>query len=68
MGLILLLLIVLLLCCFRKNGNGCNCFRQQGVPKRDSILPVGNYEMSEVQELRPTVVTVQRVRNARAIK
>ena len=67
MGLILIFLVAILICCFRKYSNGLNCFRQQNVQNRDPILPMGNFEMAEVQELRP-VVTVQRVRNARAIK
>jgi hypothetical protein len=67
LGLILLLLIFVLICCFRKNPNGLNCFRRQNAPDISPIQPLGNFEMAEIQALRP-IVTVQRSRNTRSIK
>jgi hypothetical protein len=67
LGLILLLLIFVLICCFRKNPNGLNCFRRQNAPDISPIQPLGNFEMAEIQALRP-IVTAQRSRNTRSIK
>ncbi len=66
--LILIMLIVLLFCCFKRNLNSFRCcLVAQSTPNPDPILPIGDYEMAEIQNLRP-IVNVHRARTVRSIK
>ena len=67
LGLILIVLLTLLICCFRrKNGFKC-CTTDRNLNDPEIVLPVGQYQIAEMQNLRPAV-TMQRVRTARSYK
>ena len=65
--LILIVLLILLICCFqRRNGFKC-CVFASSMPDQENAMNLGNFQMAEMQTLRP-VVTMQRPRNVRSIK